>query len=403
MRSLSRFSRWSTFFLAAVLAAGCATDTEDLATPAVEPATAAVVPAVRVESATPVAASVTDVVNSSPTATDVALSGILQAHLVAQEFVGARIAVMGSDGTIAESSAGSRTMDPDDQGIDADVPWGVGSITKTFVAVVMLQLAEEGRVDLDAGIIDSFPDLPGADRITPRQLLQHTSGLGEYLDDPLVLGDARREWTPSELIAVAEAGGRSASPGGGVHHYANTNYIVLGEIIRHVTGGTWDAAVRSRIVEPLGMSATGVIRSEGAVGYTLIDGAFVDATNRWHPSVGGAAGALESTNRDLLRFAAALARGTLLSPESRKAMQTFVPGEDRSSFGVVHSYGLGLERYENEAITVYGHLGSGAAHSAFLGFDLDRGTAAVVMMNSDNAGPQAAMAVEALLAIGEAE
>ena len=113
--------------------------------------------------------------------------------------------------------------------------WNIGSVTKTFVAVVVLQLAEEGRIDLDAGIDGFLPDLAGADRITPRQLLQHTSGLGEYVDQPAVLADAQREWTPAELIAVAEAAGRVGEPGG-PHHYSNTNYIVLGEIIEQVTG-----------------------------------------------------------------------------------------------------------------------------------------------------------------------
>ena len=370
-----------------------ATTTATASTPDV-PATTITVPTTSGEPGTSGA-------SSSSSGIDEVLAGILQAHLDAREFIGARLAVMSSDGSITESSAGSATIDGDGAGVDADVPWGIGSITKSFIAVVVLQLAEEGRIDLDAPIIDVFPDLPGADRITPRQLLQHTSGLGEYLDDPLVLDDAHREWTPAELIAVAEAGGRFGSPGG-ASHYANTNFIVLGEIVEHTTGGTWDAEVHSRIVEPLGMTHTDVIGTDGAVGYTLVDGVFVDATQRWHPSVGGAAGGLESTNRDLLRFADALAAGALLSPESQTAMQTFVPGEDYSSFGIVHSYGLGLERYENDSITVYGHLGSGSAHSAFVGFDVDRGTAASVMMNSDNAGPQAVMTVEALIAIGTA-
>ena len=78
---------------------------------------------------------------------------------------------------------------------DLDVPWNIGSATKTFVAVVVLQLAEEGRLDLDAGIDRFLPELPGAERITPRQLLQHTSGLGEYKDQPAVLNDPTRAWT----------------------------------------------------------------------------------------------------------------------------------------------------------------------------------------------------------------
>lgn len=150
------------------------------------------------------------------------------------------------------------------------------------------------------------------------------------------------------------------------------------------------------------MNQTGVTTANSATGYTLSDELFIDATDRLHPSIGGAAGGLESTNRDLLRFATALANGLLLSPASRTAMQTYIPGEDYSSFGIVHSYGLGLERYENDDITVLGHLGSGAAHSAFLGFDVDSGTVVAVMMNSNNPGPQAVIAIETLTSISEA-
>ncbi len=83
------------------------------------------------------------------------------------------------------------------------VEWNIGSVTKTFVAVVVLQLADEGKIDLDAGIDRFLPDLADADRITPRRFLQHTSGLGEYNDNPAVLNDPHRVWSPSELIAVA--------------------------------------------------------------------------------------------------------------------------------------------------------------------------------------------------------
>ena len=333
-----------------------------------------------------------------PSPTEGLLAEILQTHLDAVEFVGARIAVMTADGAITETAAGAQTTDPASAPVALDVPWGVGSVTKSFVAVVVLQLAEEGKLDLDGNIVEYFPDLAGADQITPRQLLQHTSGLNEYLNDPLVRGDAQREWTAAELVAVAEAAGRFGAPGA-AYRYSNTNYIVLGEIIEQVTGAPWFDAVNSRIVEPLGMTSTGLIGDDSATGYTIVDGEFVDATFELHPSIGGSAGALESTNRDLLRFATALADGTLLSPVSLTAMETFVPGEDYSSFGVAHSYGLGLERYENDSITVLGHLGSGGAHSAFYGFNIQTGTAVVVMMNSSNAGPQAVMAIEALVAL----
>ncbi len=163
------------------------------------------------------------------------MAGILESHHAAGEFVGGRIAFRDRDGTITEVAAGTQTVDPTSAPVDLDVPWNIGSATKTFVAVVVLQLADEGAIDLDDGIDGFFPDLADAERITPRQLLQHTSGLNDYKDLPAVVADAQREWTTSELIAVAEAAGRVGEPGG-PYHYSNTNYVVLGEIIEQVTG-----------------------------------------------------------------------------------------------------------------------------------------------------------------------
>lgn len=173
------------------------------------------------------------------------LLGILKSHHDAGEFVGGRIAFREADGTITEAVFGTPTLDPASGPVDLDTPWNVGSITKTFVATVVLQLADEGRIDLDAGIQSYFPDLKDADRITPRELLQHTSGLHEFNDQPQVLDDPHRHWTPDELIAVAEAAGRYGEPGAGFH-YSNTNYIALGELIEKITGNPWDQEVPHR-------------------------------------------------------------------------------------------------------------------------------------------------------------
>ena len=225
----------------------------------------------------------------------------------------------------------------------------------------------------------------------------HTSGLGEYLDDPAVQGDLAREWAPAELIAVAEAAGRYGEPGG-PHRYANTNYIALGEIIRQVTGNPWYDEVQTRIARPLGMTSTSYVGDDRPVGYKLIDGAFVDWTLGSHPSIGGATGGLQSTGHDLLRFDAALRDGTLLTPESRAAMEAFVPAEDLSQFGIDHGYGLGLERYGMDGMTVIGHMGTGEAQNSYIGFQLETGTTVAVQTNTAAAGPQAIMAVEAYTA-----
>jgi D-alanyl-D-alanine carboxypeptidase len=330
------------------------------------------------------------------------LRHILATHHAAGEFVGARIALRLADGTITEARAGTPTLDSASGPVDPDVPWNIGSATKTFVAVVVLQLAEEGRIDLDGGIDRYLPDLPAADRITPRQLLHHTSGLHEYLDQPTVVNHPLRQWTPAELIAVAEAAGRVGEPGG-PHHYANTNYIVLGEIIEQVTGNPWADEVQARITEPLGMTHTSLITdTPAAPGYNLIDGSLVDVTHSFDPSVGGAAGAMQSTSRDLLTFATTLADGTLLSPESQAAMQTFLPAEDYSQYGIDHGYGLGLERYAMDGMTVIGHMGTGEVGTSYFGYDAEHDTAVAVTTNTAIAGTSAIIAVEALTAVNRA-
>ena len=362
-------------------------------------------PATTVVPATTIALPTSSAPPTTSTATGAArrqlLTGILETHRAAGDFVGATIAVRDPDGSVTEATSGTQTTDPASPAVDPAVAWNIGSATKTFVAVVVLQLAQEGRIDLDAGIERYFPDLAGADRITPRELLQHTSGLHEYNDQPAVLSDMTRKWTPAELIAVAEAAGRVGEPGG-AHHYANTNYIVLGELIRQVTGHPWQDDVRTRIVEPLGMTNTSLIGDHSAVGYQSVNGAFVDFTGKSDPSVGGAAGAMQSTDHDLLLLATALHDGTLLSPASQVAMETFVPGEDYSQFGIDHGYGLGWERYASAAVTVEGHMGTGDIGSAFVGFDTANGRAIAVRTNTGTAGPQAIMAMEALTALSQA-
>ena len=321
-------------------------------------------------------------------------------HRAAGDFVGASLAVRDRDGTSTEVTSGTQAVDPASGPLDPNVPLNVGSVTKFFVAVVVLQLAEEGRIDLDARIDRFLPDLADADRITPRQLLQHTSGLNEYINDPTVRADATHVGAPSELIAVAEAAGRVGEPGG-PHHYSNTNYIVLGEIIEQVTGHSWSDEVSARIVAPLGMTGTSVIADQAPVGYVVVDGAFVDATHAADPSIGGAARRFLSTDHDLLLFADTLAEGRLLTPASQTAMQTFAPAEDYSQFGIAHGYGLGIEQYVTPDMTIICHMGTGEANSAFFGYDLAHGTTVVVTTNTAVAGPQAFIGVEALTAVDD--
>jgi D-alanyl-D-alanine carboxypeptidase len=325
---------------------------------------------------------------------------ILATHQARQEFPGAVMAL--HDPALGDALVADGTTRPGAQAVpvDPDVPWVIGSATKMFVAVVVLQLAEEGKLDLDASIESYFPELPRANLITSRELLQHTSGLNEYNDSPIVLSDAQRFWSPAELIDVAVARGPVAAPGSG-HHYANTNYIVLGELVAQVSGHPWYEEVRQRILKPLGMRHTHYAGEQLAPpmgpGFAIEDGQFVEATTSMDASVGGAAGALQSTAPDLLRFARALHEGSLLDEQRQAEMRAFVPGEPRGYVG--HEYGLGFERYVVNDVTLYGHAGSAPAHGSFVGFDGDSGLSVAVLINSSEPAPAPLMALEVVGAV----
>ncbi|MEV8440025.1 serine hydrolase domain-containing protein [Actinosynnema sp. NPDC051121] len=239
----------------------------------------------------------------------------------------------------------------------------IGSATKTFVATVVLQLVDEGRVGLDDPVDRYVAGVPKGDRITVRQVLNHTSGLYDYAHEEGYStnrwrgGDRFRTYRPQELLDVAFAGTPYFEPGEG-WHYSNTNYIVAGMLVERVTGRTYGDEVRSRILRPLGLIHTSVpgwwpgLPQPHARGYAEVDGRLVDAT-LMNPSLDWAAGEMISTADDLDRFFDALLSGRLTSAASLDAMRRTVDGT-----GTIFAYGLGLQRFDLPCgRSVWGHGG----------------------------------------------
>ena len=239
----------------------------------------------------------------------------------------------------------------------------IGSVSKTFLATVILQLEAEGRLRLDDSVERWLPGaVPGGHAITLKQLLNHTSGLFDYTDtldlSPEGWLDLRfRSWAPAQLVAAGTSRPPLFAPGAG-WSYSNTNYVLLGMVVQAVTGGTYAEQIRHRIIRPLGLRHTespgerADITGPHAHGYLAVgpEGAQkpVDVT-RMNPSVASAAGDMISSTADLNRFFKALLTGGLLPPAQLTAMMTMVEG---------HDYGLGLERTTlNCGATLYGHGG----------------------------------------------
>ncbi|WP_149262955.1 serine hydrolase [Actinomadura sp. K4S16] len=294
--------------------------------------------------------------------------------------------------------------------VDPRSRFRIGSLTKPFVATVVLQLVGEGRVDLDAPVERYLPGVVrGADNdgreITVRQLLQHTSGLPDVLDymSPLeILKDPLRHWEPRELLDIALPHQREFKPGDG-WGYSNTNYLVAGMIIESVTGHPYGKEIRRRVIGPLGLHDTFVPTDAPGIpgphphGYVRPESEPVDIT-RLNPTVAGAGGGMISSASDLDRFMSALLRGRLLKPAQMREMLATRP-TGRTS----HSeYGLGLEWIPGKNSSTckdgfWGHDGDMLGFSVRTGATTD-GRQATVMVNlNPGGGPTLDKAMEEAL------
>jgi len=248
----------------------------------------------------------------------------------------------------------------------------VGSITKTVIATITLQLVGEGRLRLDDTVERWLPGMvPNGSAITIRMLLNHTSGIFDYLNDPdwlaAVLADPYRYWSPQELVAVGTAHPPLFPPGQGLA-YSNTGYILVGLVLEKVTGQAVQDLVTQRVVRPLHLydtffATSARFRGAYAHGYfppSLTGDGYLDVTS-WSPSLQWTAGALVSTAPDLARFYQALLSGRLLGPALLNEMTTTVTGPDYPGIGL----GLGIWSVETPCGTVWGHEGGAPGYKSY--------------------------------------
>ena len=244
----------------------------------------------------------------------------------------------------------------------------IASLTKTYVAAVVLQLVAEGKLRLSDSVEHWLPGLvPKGNKITIRMLLNHTSGLHDHEMDPEVLkpylaGDLGYYWSPTRLVKLAVSRPALFAPGQTkVSTYSSTNYVLLGLVVSAVTGRSIGVELKQRIFQPLHLAQTTYPISKTqlpesyAHGYFMLEQPTLTDLSAFSPSLSGAAGAIVSTVGDVAGFYRALLSGRVLKPAQLKAMKTTIP---EAKGDLVQRMGYGLIRFSTSCGAAWGHSGS---------------------------------------------
>ncbi|MCX4819706.1 beta-lactamase family protein [Streptomyces sp. NBC_01142] len=289
---------------------------------------------------------------------------------------------------------------PSGRKADPHARFRAGSVTKVFTSAVVLQLAAERKVGLDRPVRTYLPELiPAAyEKVTVRQLLNHTSGL----PTPDFPGKTVEDWyanrfqvfTPREMVASATAK-RELFPAGTKQNYSNIGYTVAGLLIEKVTGHSYENEVARRIIGPLGLRGTSFPGTDPRIhgphnrGYQkmkLSDGTTgLRDVSVWSPTDGWAAGDIISTTADLERFTHALFRGRVVRGPLLEEMFTLPPARVTDLKGEPAIYSVGLTSWQLGGRRVWGKTGGRWGYNAGIGGTRDLSRTLVYSVNSTDA------------------
>ncbi|WP_181876057.1 serine hydrolase domain-containing protein [Chryseobacterium carnipullorum] len=227
----------------------------------------------------------------------------------------------------------------------------IGSITKVFTAIITFQLIEEGKLSLDSRLSKYFPSIKNAEMITIGNMLNHTSGIYNYLEWEDYYDQKSKNYTRDDMLKLLQQGKPDFKPGK-ESSYSNSNYLLLGYIIEDITGRSYEENIKARILDKIGMRRTYCEKdqtqySKRTKSYKF-DGENWSKESDTHPSFTFATGNIVSTTEDLSKLMHELFKGTLISENSLEQMKKTNPQ-------VALGYGLFRTPFYNK--TGYGHTG----------------------------------------------
>ncbi|GAB7102968.1 serine hydrolase domain-containing protein [Streptomyces phaeofaciens JCM 4814] len=297
---------------------------------------------------------------------------------------------------------GARTS-VDGHAPDEQVQYRIGSITKTFTAVLVLRLRDEGVLDLGDPLEKHLPGT-GAGDITIAELLAHAGGLAAETPGPWW------ERTPGSLRpALSDVLGDqpAAHPAGRRHHYSNPGYAVLGALVEELRGASWEEVLRREVLEPLGLDRTSMRPQSPAAGgwavHPWADVMLPEPTEDYGPMA--PAGQLWSTTADLARFAAFLVRGDdrVLSVETLREMRTPAAPAEVADLAAGATYGLGVQIQHQNGRLLVGHSGSVPGFLANLTIGVADDVAVVVLANCTSGPSLSQVGADLVQIVAEAE
>ncbi len=302
--------------------------------------------------------------------------------------VGLQATVILPDGTPWKAAAGLASREKKCPA-STEHHFGIGSVTKLYTATLVMRQVEAGTISLDDPI-SKWLDLPYAEQVTVRMLLNHTSGIPDYTSDAGFLiryvGLPEKSWKPNELFRVIKNKPLQFEPGLR-HEYSNSNFLLLGIILEQTSGKTY-AALLQEMMDELGLRDTFYLEYPDDI---LIANAYdEDLLHLGARNLTGlrlslhsgafSAGGIVSTSKDVARFTRALFTGEILSDESLAQMTTFVPAPDADAPERL-GYGLGVRQMVIDGKSFVGHTGAIPGYSGFTVFGVDDEVTLTILSN----------------------
>lgn len=261
--------------------------------------------------------------------------------------------------------------------LETDTKLKIGSITKTFTAVMIMQLIEEKKLALETKLSKFYPNIKNADKITIHHLLHHRTGIPDYLNDDETIAEKIYVQNSRAEMIDRITKYESAFEPNSIHKYSNSNYYLLGAIIETITKKSFSDNLNSRIIKKLNLKNTLIpiktnISNNESFSY-LYDGKAWQLTPEWNNSLAFAAGDIAATPTDLTAFMYGLFNGKLISDASLEQMKTM---EDY--------YGKGLIIAPFGEKKFYGHTGGIESFRAVVGYNQEEKLGLSLIVNGDN-------------------